>query len=80
MAQAHIDRIQNEDISVTDISPNRVVCRLSLTQEVVIRKVKGELRICLIDDGKRKTLSGEFLKKLLNVSESLWCICTFVES
>jgi len=47
MAQAHVDLVKSQDITIVEDTPSKVVCRLGLAQEVIIKKVKGELKICL---------------------------------
>lgn len=87
MAQTYIDQIKNDDVvvlyflddvSVTDISPNLIVCCLGLDQEAIVKKVKNNVRIVLKEKGKTVRIPGDFLKKLLSVSESLLCVCAFV--
>lgn len=79
MAQASIDLVNREDIVVTEVLPNRVVCRLDIDREIVVKNVKGELKICLKEKGKTVCLKADFLKKMLFVSESLHCIFSFFD-
>ena len=80
MAQSQIDSIQGADIEIKEIISNRIICRLGITQEIIVKKVKGEMRICLKEDKTSMCITGDFFKTLLSSSESLQFIYSFVES
>ena len=78
MAQEIINRIVKDDLSLTSISHSKVSCRLGITQEVIVKKVKGNLFVCLKEGGKSIQVSGDFFRKVLFLSESLQCVCALV--
>lgn len=43
MAQAHINVVRGGDITITDVSKNRITCRLDVTQEVTIKNIGKRL-------------------------------------
>jgi len=78
MAQAQVDILNSEPISITQLRQNRVSCRLDISREAIIAKSKGELIIYLKEDSKTVKISATFLEKLLHLSESLQLIVAFV--
>ena len=78
MAQAQIDEVNCEEIILFEERKNRIVCRLGIVQEVVVKKVKGELKICLKENSKTLTITGDFFERLLTLSESLQLVAAFV--
>jgi len=45
MAQANVKWILKEDITITHLQRNRVVCHLDTTLEVIFKKLQGELNV-----------------------------------
>lgn len=62
MAQASIELLKRENIIVTTVSPNLITCRLDIDKEIIVKKVKGELKACLTEKAKTVCLKGDFLK------------------
>lgn len=80
MAQAHVDLVKTEDITVSEVTSNKIVCRLGLDHELTVKQLKGEIKIFIKDQNKTVCLKGTLFKKLLYLSESLQCIYSFIDN
>ena len=80
MAQAYVDFVRKEGgLQIIESSSLKVVCCLSLTEEITIKKSKGEIKLMYKKGSKRTTISEDDFNTLYNIAESIQLIASFLK-
>ena len=79
MTQAQVDLVRNCGIDIVKKSSNTVVCRLSVNEELIIKKSKGEIKLLYKDRNKRVSISEAIFFKLYDLAESIQLLTSFIK-
>ena len=78
MTQAHINLIQNNGLYIVRNTHTEVTCRIGLSEELKIKKVKGEIKLHYKDDKTKFTISEDIFNKLYDIAESIQMLTSFL--
>ena len=79
MTQAQVDLVRNCGIHIVKKSSHTVVCRLSVSEELIIKKSKGEIKLFYKDQNKRVTISEALFVKLYDLGKSIQQLTSFIK-
>ena len=79
MTQAQVDLIQSSGLYIIRSTPREVTCQLSLSEELKIKNVKGEIKLVFIGERTKISISEETFNKLFNIAESIQLLASFLK-
>ena len=79
MTQAHLDLVQSSGLYIERSTPREVTCRISLTEELKIKSVKGEIKLYFKDEKTRIVIPEDIFNKLYNIAESIKLLSSFIK-